>query len=286
MKKIIICLLATLLIATPIALNEKRVDASGSVDVSVTGSINGFVGAELESQTLTLTLNNNYTFDTNIIAGEDISEWFNYDNNLPFELQASVLTISGNEMTVSFTGICDTEVEDYIKVQVPNDAISPDDCLDDIVNVVSEDNKYVIVDNTQVYYKQDYKVSGTVGEELIPQDVVVIIEGNDFIKLLNRTNTIVSEINGLTATITSTDISGKEITITYTGTPLAESHDQIHTTLVKNILQANIKDRIVPNRPDVLFDINPVVIPPSYDDVDDESTVTPEVYNPPMTGIE
>lgn len=294
MKKIIaiLCLFVCL-------LSTNAVNAVASLQVVINGNVEGYIGTTIDEQTVTLTLESPYTVKfENIDQYDDVTGWF---TNIPSDLYAEILEIVSPEcIKVQFYGDLDGGLSVAtipIEVTIPagyvnnNDETYPSDLsLCDNTNA-----NYILKEEAlEVAYKKDYTVSGTVGEVLTSQDVVVKINHLPSSISFNK-NSIPFDlpvVNGLTPTVSSYDETELEITITYTGTPLATSQDLIHTTFSKESFPGSGNDVVVPDRIDVKFNIvdltpapDPTPVPVPVPVVEDDEEPIVIAYEIPKTGV-
>ena len=276
MKKIISILFTVLFFLVPFVV----VHASDSVTLTVDGDVEGEIYELLDNQVITLELSKtNYSFDINV--GDDITSWF---TNIPTGLTATVEYNNLNTLDVLFEGYETSEVNKVIEVNIP-DGIVLDNYLNTIGplsnDVSNEDSKYIIKDLTPIaYYNEPSTVSGYVGEQLEVQYVYIKIENDAYNSSI--INEVLSTYNGLTATVV--EYVSNIAKVKYEGTPLVEDHSLIHSVIDKSYLTVSTNNLTVPDRIDVLFDINvrPIVV---------QSVPEPEppiihTYSIPTTGIE
>ena len=276
MKKLITLLILLISISIPFCIRA-NVDVTLDVDNDVEGTVN----TDLVNQSVTLTLSD-FEYSFNVSVGDTITDWF---TNIPSGLVAKVTSYNYDQITVGFSGQTDTEAERIIQVVVPSGKL-----LDGFDNPIegtlsndfdTEDSKYIIQDlSIRAYYNAPVTISGCVGEELIEQYV--------YIKLVNDTykasfiGSVLSTYNGLTATVMEVD-SDNIAKVRYNGTPEAEDHSLIHSTVKKDYLNLSDQDLTVPDREDVLFDIGSCQIIPEPTVPDEEPEI---IYSIPTTGIE
>lgn len=297
MKKIIILLCTCLCLC----FGYRNISATALFNITVTNNIEGIVGSTITSQEVTLTIDSSDVAIFNSeMEGEDVTDWFtNIPDNCNFT--ATISSVDNETCFVEFTGDIDkvaqalqkdidvtvnsSESEPYVVFSYMNDPIDPStDYYDGSIDCINGGAEYIITELFDIKYDGPYTVSGYVGEQLTPQIVRVEITSNtDTFKVSDIVDKTLSTVNGLTATVTEC-IDNKHITITYTGTPIATSNDLIHTTVCKDYMAWNVKDRIVPDREDVRFNIidkTPIVVP--VVEIDDEN---PKPYTPPVTGVD
>lgn len=261
MKKIITLLCSLLCVFLCFGIN-----AEGLVAISVTNHVSGYIGLKIEGQLVDIKLDPSApdASFTDVEVDDDVTEWF---TNIPKGLYAKVNEIINNdELKVEINGVVDsseTEGSTKIAITIPEGYIKYGLNVypDALSNEPSNSAKYKLETfyPFEIQYYDSYVVEGEVGEELEPQDVVVEIvncgsNGEDF-DYENIVGLVLPTVNGLTPTVTDYDEVDLTITITYTGTPIKESHDLIHTTIPKEYMVNGTEDRIVPDRDDVLFNI-------------------------------
>lgn len=300
-KKIIVILSVVLCIFSCVF----RVDADAYFSVIITNDVQGYVGCKTEKQQVSLTFDDptNYWFNVDSFDElVDVTDWFApyYPDGIDYT--AEVFSVTKQELIVTFEGnvsLTATEGSYPIEVCIPYYEDTPyimtsiGTYEDDFDNVINDNAHYIISEPEPVVitiqYKGPYVVEGTVGEEIEPQIVEVELIDCPEEFLPSLLNTTLPTVNGLTPTITSMDIvNGKYITITYTGTPLVESQDLIHTTILKQYLKLNDIDRIVPDRDDVKFNIIA-----KQEEIEDEEDIVVEdikpakeaIYIAPKTGV-
>ena len=290
MKKIIAILVSVLCLFTTF---RYRIYSVGDFNVIITNNVEGNIGAAITPQTVELTFDDpNLTFISgNLTQHLDISSWFSFPTGCIYV--AKVDTCDDNKLTVTFDGSVDysaTVGETPITVTIPyieatpyvnNDNKVYKAPIDDVINTNA---KYIVKDDFKIQYDGPYTVSGIVGESLTPQIVrVEITAGSDSFKP-DIVGVTLPVVNGLTPTITDVDIDdGLFLEITYTGTPINPSQDLIHTTILKENMLLEVKDRVVPDRVDVKFDIvaKNIPTPPSNPEPSEDIT-----YTIPVTGID
>lgn len=300
-KKIIVILSICVCICNLLCSN---VFAVGSIKLVLNNDVEGTIDEDIETQNVEITFDepDEYFFNTaEFYDGMDVTDWF---TNIPDDCDylVTVYDVTDTKLTVTFEGNVGsnaTVTDDPIPIEItiPNDeyayyvlqGINP--YINDISNVDNSNAHYVINEpepiTITIRYRGPYEVKGTVGEQIDPQIVEVELIDCPEEFLPDILNTTLPTVNGLTPTITSVDlVNGKYLTITYTGTPLEESQDLIHTTILKQYLKLNDIDRIVPDRNDVKFNIiakreedKPT---PTIED-DDEPIKT--IFIAPKTGI-
>ena len=301
MKKIII-LMGILLLCV---FYSGGIDASAAIYVTVDNDVRADITYEaVPNDTsdktvvlLTLAGDKSAVFDDDII-GDNVNHWFNRPldadldlmpvpfNDIPDGLDAFVLDIEDNRATVEIKGTVAATANKGISqicLAIPGDVIIVDGDVygntDDYVytNLLLSLAQYKIYEPV-VEYKGPYTISGTVEEALSPQIVVVTINDDCLLKANSAVslNQRLPIVNGLTPVIS--DVSDKEISITYTGIPIETSQDLIHTIIIKDYLLPDTKDKIVADRIDVKFDIIDKPPPAVIDD-------TPDTYVPPITGV-
>lgn len=301
MKKIII-LMGILLLCV---FYSGGIDASAAIYVTVDNDVRADITYEaVPNDTsdktvvlLTLAGDKSAVFDDDII-GDNVNHWFNRPldadldlmpvpfNDIPDGLDAFVLDIEDNRATVEIKGTVAATANKGISqicLAIPGDVIIVDGDVygntDDYVytNLLLSLAQYKIYEPV-VEYKVPYTISGTVEEALSPQIVVVTINDDCLLKANSAVslNQRLPIVNGLTPVIS--DVSDKEISITYTGIPIETSQDLIHTIIIKDYLLPDTKDKIVADRIDVKFDIIDKPPPALIDD-------TPDTYVPPITGV-
>ena len=276
MKKIISIIFTVLFFLVPFVV----VHAADSVILTVDGDVEGEIYELLDNQIVTLELSKtNYSFDIN--DGDDITAWF---TNIPSNLTATVDYNNLNTLDVLFEGYETSEIEEIIEVNIPDGVVLDNNSnpIGPLSNDVStEDSKYIIKDLTPIaYYNEPSTVSGYVGETLETQYVYIKIENDAYnSSIINQT---LRTYNGLTATVV--EYVSNIAKVKYEGIPLVEDHSLIHSVIDKSYLTISSNNLIVPDRIDVLFDINvrPIVV---------QSVPEPEppiihTYSIPTTGIE
>lgn len=296
MKKIIVFICTSICLY----LCLSNVEAMAGFDINIFQNVEGVVGSILSNPEVILTVQEpaNVIFNEEKI-GEDVTDWFtNIPANTNYTAEISDVTDGGLTCYVQFSGdiersaepleeqiaatVTSSESEQFLLFNYAVEEEAPDYYDGSIEVVKSDAAKYIITEDFTIQYDGPYTVSGYVGEELTPQVVKVEITSNtDKFNSAKILNSILSTPNGLTATVTECS-DPTHITITYTGTPIVTSQDLIHTTVPKIGMNWNVKDRIVPDRADVKFDIIDRIVPtpdpePTYDD--------PPVYEAPKTGI-
>lgn len=268
------------------------VDAVAGIPMVITNNVEGYIGSDINAQNVEITFEHpeQYSFNvSNFTNNMDVTTWF---DNIPSECTytAKVLAVEDKKLTVQFTGTIGagaSESTTNITLTIPNsttsyihDLNSDIDVSDDVFNFDNTNAKYVISPMPDgIEYKGPYTVSGTVGVPLGDNQIVEVITTGSEEFDLSILGESLPVVNGLTPTITAMDeVFGKEITITYTGTPLAPSNDLISTTIDGLYLLLG-ETRTVPSRNDVKFNIQPINEPVPY---------TPPVkpFTPPKTGIE
>lgn len=296
MKKIIIFVCICLCLC----LGFRNVEASGLFDITVTQNVEGIVGANITSQEVMLTIDRpDVAVFNSEMEGEDVTSWF---TNIPEKCNytAVISEVEDEICYVEFTGdinkaaealqrdiqvtVSSSESEPFVVFSYMNDPIDPStDYYDGDIVCINGGAKYIITELFNIQYDGPYTVSGYVGEELTPQIVQVEITSNtDTFKVEEIVNKVLSTVNGLTATVTACP-DNKHITITYTGTPIATSQELIHTTVLKDYMSWGVKDRIVPDREDVKFDIIDRTPPtPPVIEIEDDDPIP---YTPPTTGV-
>ena len=271
------------------------VSADGLIEVDVNNDVSGYVGMKIPTQTIDLKLDPSYPDASfvNINVGDTITTWF---TNIPEGLGVVVDDIKNNdEIIAEFNGVISSSVAEgttQIEVTIPEGYVNIGVNLyeADLDNTPSDNASYIIKDDSEfeIRYYEDYEIVGEVGKELEPQDVVVEIvncgsDADDF-DYENILGVELPIVNGLTPTVTDYDDVDLTITITYTGTPLKESHDLIHTTVLKEYMINGTVDRVVPDRDDVLFNI--VDNTPHVDPIPDVPSPKPiPVFVLPNTGV-
>ena len=289
MKKIIAILVSVLCLFTTF---RYRIYSVGDFNVIITNNVEGNVGTTITSQTVELTFDDiNCKFiKDNLSQNMDITSWFSFPTGCNYTVKVNDCTLE--KLTVTFDGSVDytaTVGETPITVTIPYIEATPYVNNDDKVykapidDVINTNAKYIIKDDFNIQYDGPYTVSGIVGETLTPQIVrVEITSGADEFKLELENKTL-PVVNGLTPTVTEVDPDGAYIVITYTGTPINPSQDLIHTTILKENMLLEVKDRVVPDRVDVKFDIvaKNIPTPPSNPEPSEDIT-----YTIPVTGID
>lgn len=289
MKKIIAILVSVLCIFTTF---RYRIYSVGDFNVIITNNVEGYIGAAITSQTVELTFDDiNCKFiETNLPQNMDITSWFSFPTGCNYTVKVN--DCAPEKLTVTFDGDIEysaTVGETPITVTIPYVTGTPyvkydvNDYLADIDDVINTNAKYIIKDDFNIQYDGPYTVSGIVGESLTPQIVrVEITAGSDEFSP-NIENVTLPVVNGLTPTVTEVDPDGVYIVITYTGTPINPSQDLIHTTILKENMLLEVKDRVVPDRVDVKFDIVPKNIPTPPSNPEPSEDIT---YTIPVTGID
>ena len=281
MKKIILFVSIFLLFLT----SFNCVGAVADVYITIDGTIEDYVGTYIEEVPLSISLSEGYTFNDEIIDEDLVTPWL---TNLPTGLIVEINDISNETISLLISGTCNEPVDEQIEVSIPysedyiNGAAPVEGTI--LTNTLSDDNKYVIIMPEIIYeYEGPYVVGSYINEELNTNTVKVKITGIDSLKteaLLEENRVLVENYNGLTSTITDYDPDDKIITITYTGLPIAEDHDEIVTIIPSSyfkyasLIEGKEISVVIPNRADVIYDINSRYIEP------------PHNYNPPVTGIE
>lgn len=263
-------------------------DADALISVVITNNVEGKAGKAIEDSDVVLTFNqpDDYFWNTdNIAEYDDITDWF---TNIPTDCNYSVevKSVSETELIATFSGSIGASAPltdgTPIELTVPYlegveyilAGVNPYEA--DLSDVANSNASYIIKeDKFEIEYYGPYTVSGTVGVELTPQDVVVHIVDRGPLNIdfdpTAVTNTL-DVVNGLTPTITAFDDTLDLITITYTGTPISASSELIHTTFAQADMVNATSDIEVADREDVKFNIVP------------KSRPTPS-YVPPHTGI-
>lgn len=299
MKKIIAILVSVLCLFTTF---RYRIYSVGDFNVIITNNVEGYIGTTITSQTVELTFDDiNCKFiETNLPQNMDITSWFSFPTGCNYTVKVN--DCAPEKLTVTFDGDIEysaTVGETPITVTIPytpddpaTTAIDEEVCfvkydvnnykspIDDVINTNA---KYIIKDDFNIQYDGPYTVSGIVGESLTPQIVrVEITAGSDEFSP-NIENVTLPVVNGLTPTVTEVDPDCAYIVITYTGTPINPSQDLIHTTILKENMLLEVKDRVVPDRVDVKFDIvaKNIPTPPSNPEPSEDIT-----YTIPVTGID
>ena len=247
------------------------ISADPAVSMVVSNCVEGKAGDTILDQIVSLSFTDpdEFSFNTTSLSAEqDITSWF---TNRPANtnLVAKVQSVSESEIKVRFSGSIDSSAtvgETNIEVCIPNsesisyitkkfNSMPVQEPVDSFNNASA---KYIITeyDNVVIEYDGPYTISGTVGEAIVPQTIgVEISSGGDEFDL-SIENVELPTVNGLTPKVIYADVMGMQITIEYTGTPLAPSTDLIHTTIDGTYLLQGIT-RHVPDRNDVKFNIAP-----------------------------
>ena len=265
MKKIIVVLMAMIM-----AFTVHVVEASPMVMVEVENDVVGFVGEPMSDEVVILTLSDDhykFHFDEENVD-EDVTDWF---TNIPDGLEATAFTSNSSSIAVHFSGKPKEESDEQIEVTVPEGYIIDgfgNEVEGDLSNTPSDNAVYDIQKKVpSAIYDRPSTVSGTVGEDLEAQKV--------YIKLINTKpngsmmKSVLDEKNGLTGKVVDYLSSDNILVVEYTGTPVAEDHDLISITLPAARLECGI-DLKVPDREDVLFDINPKETTPEENPQDEE----------------
>ena len=290
MKRIITVLCTILCLCFCININ-----AEGLVAIDVSNHVSGYIGMKIPAAIVDIKLDPSSpdaTFN-NVKLDDDVTDWF---TNIPKGLSARVNEIINNdELKVEINGVVDSgesEGTTQIAVTIPEGYIKYGLNVyeADLDNTPSNKAKYKLENYLafEIKYHDAYEIVGEVGKELEPQDVVVEIvncgsDADDF-DYENILGVELPMVNGLTPTVTDYDDVDLTITITYTGTPLKESHDLIHTTVLKEYMINGTDDRVVPDRDDVLFNI--VDNTPHVDPIPDVPSPKPiPVFVLPNTGV-
>ncbi len=270
MKKVLFCFLFSLLFLF------RSVDASVLLMIEAEGVVDGFVGENIASKTVLLSLSDeDYYFE--IDDYEEISDWF---DNMPEGLEAYVARHDDQHILVSFEGIPLETSEELISVNVPDGYIidsNSEDSIGDLHNTPDEKARYEIkIREPYAEYERPSIVSGTVGEALSPQKV--------YVQLYHTTSEAsmmdheFPSYNGLLPKVVGIR-PDNVIVIEYTGVPEKEDDSLIHTVLLNEDLKCD-RDLTVTDREDVRFDIGkkdvPVIIPPAVK----------QSHEIPVTGIE
>lgn len=296
MKKLIIffisCILCTL---------SFSVAAVGNCELQAKGVVCGLTEDTLSSNSVTLTLTEEYSF-TGVEVGDDITSWF---RNIPthedsYFITASVSNFNNNIMVVEFAGMYDEDYSANVEVTVPKENIVGSNVENDISNVPSQECFYLISSGEALaYYPDSYIVSGYVGEELVTYIVQIQLDGteplfNDEDYPLYSDTTYISSLAGLSFTTEYNPVESI-LTITYSGQPEVECQELIHTTFTPELITSITEDLAVPDRIDVKFDIKVRELEEEIEEEqepeedDDEEEVEQEeskaTYVLPKTGI-
>lgn len=289
MKKISIILLT--IISLLIGSNVYALPEGFSVDISE--NVEGYVGEDIDTTIFITIAGQDCEF--NVSKDDVIKDWF---TNIPEGLTATVLKVKDNDegqnnlLYVNITGTTDTPIEENICVTISANSINNETgnpYESPYVVIPNDSSKYVIKQREfSLLYKKDYTVSGKVGVEIDPQDVVVIVNGDKMIDdIVGKTLT---NDFGLVVTITAYNQELNEVTITYTGTPTRTSNELIDTTFPASFFKNHGEDAHVPNRDDVKFNITKDEVKPTP-----QSAIIPQVeekpkpkyvYVAPSTGVE
>ena len=286
MKKIVtlICVCLTICI-----FGYFSTKADPLISINITNDVVGKRGKTISEIEVELTFNEpeEYFFNVdNIFEYDEITSWF---TNIPVgcNYYVEVKSVTPTTLIASFSGsidanapltegtpitLCIPYTEGDEKIMAGVNYYMAD--LSDVNNVNAS---YIVEDDVfEIEYYGPYTVSGTVGKDIVSQDVVVHIKNRGPANIdfdpLSLLQSLAIE-NGLTPTITSFDDTLDLITITYTGIPLAKSKEEIHTTFPSSYMVNASEDIVVPDRQDVHFDINE----------EGKPNVTP--YIAPYTGV-
>lgn len=254
MKKIIVSLCVLMCLCFVNTIN-----GIASITASLNGEVTGTIGSSIDNTivTVTLTPESQCGFE-NLSEQDDVTDWFDY---VPDGLLAKVYSIDNNVLSIEFTGVIDdgeTEGEYDMSIHIPEGYITFGGTsysfeLDDS-DYEYNGSKFVLYDaSIELVYKDDYVVSGTVGEEINEQIIVVVINGPE--ELIFDGEITLSDYNGLHRVITDYDDVEMEMTITYTGIPTNEDHSLIETTISKEYLDTYTIDRLVTMNDNVKYDI-------------------------------
>lgn len=272
--------------------NNSKADAI--ISLILTNNVEGERGLDITEQNVEIIFNlaDQYFFNTdNIEVGDDVTSWF--ENGFPSECDytVSVSSVREDELVVTFEGSigASATISDGIPITINIPYVPATPYIKQGVNDyeadlslldLSSDALYIIKERSfKIAYNGPYTISGTVGQVLTPQVVVVKIldtGASGEVLDLDSVEKTLPVVNGLTPTIIDFDDIENLITIEYTGTPLAPSQDKISTTFPSSYMDPPSEDRHVPDRDDVKFDITQVSTP------NNENKPT---FIPPTTGV-
>ena len=252
MKRIISMIIGLMMFTT-----VNPIHANVDLEIDVEGMVNGYVNEPINGKVVTITLtDDNYIFDSSAVdVGDNITDWF--ITSIPDGLTATVTDFSESVLQVSFEGIVTEEYNKQISVTVPDPVIIPNDgseSIGDLDNEPSDKAKFIIQKRVpSAEYTGPFTVSGIVKEDLEVQYVYIrLVNTKATENMMNAELDLYNRLHGKVVEVSSDQI----LKVEYTGVPENEDHSEIDITIPAALTECN-EDLKVPNREDVIFDIDP-----------------------------